>query len=112
VKFTPPGGSIAVRGRGERALLPVGDGRLAERDAVRIEVQDNGIGIAREDIPRLFVEFTQLDPSLGRRYEGTGLGLALCRRLLDLHGGRIGVESASGAGSTFWVEFPREGPPA
>jgi len=111
VKFTPPGGTITVRGAPERILLPVGDNRLAEREAVRLSVSDTGIGIAAEDIPRLFQEFTQLDASLGRRYEGTGLGLALCRRLMDLHGGRIGVESAPGKGSTFWVEFPREGPP-
>ncbi len=110
VKFTPPGGTITVRGGRERTLLPVGEGRLAEREAVRITVADTGIGIAAEDLPRLFSEFTQLDASLGRRYEGTGLGLALCRRMMELHGGRIGVESTPTQGSTFWVDFPLEGP--
>ena len=110
VKFTPPAGTITVAGRAERTLLPVGEGRLAERDAVRIAVIDTGIGIEADDLPRLFSEFTQLDGSLGRRYEGTGLGLALCRRLMDLHGGRIGVESTPHEGSTFWVDFPVEGP--
>lgn len=110
VKFTMPGGTITVHARIERSLLPVGEGRLAERDAVRVAITDTGIGIAADDLPRLFSEFTQLDGTLGRRYEGTGLGLALCRRLMDLHGGRIGVESTPRVGSTFWTEFPVEGP--
>jgi signal transduction histidine kinase len=75
-----------------------------------VAVADTGIGIAGDDIKRLFTEFTQLDASYSRRFEGTGLGLALCRRFLDLHGGRIGAESAPGRGSLFWVEFPVGGP--
>ena len=91
-------------------MLPGPGARLAERDAVFLAVTDSGIGIAAEDVPRLFSEFSQVDQSLARRYEGTGLGLALCKRFMDLHGGRIGVESTKGRGSTFWVEFPVEGP--
>jgi signal transduction histidine kinase len=53
-----------------------------------------------------------VDASYARAYEGTGLGLALCKRFMDLHGGRIGVESVKDRGSTFWVEFPVEGPRA
>ncbi len=110
IKFTAPGGEIGVSAARQRALLPVPGARQAERDAVRLAVADTGIGIAPEDLPRLFSEFTQVDASYARRYEGTGLGLALCKRFMDLHGGRIGVESTVGRGSTFWVEFPVEGP--
>jgi len=110
VKFTAPGGAITVRGGARRAPRPAGRGD-AERDAVWVAVSDTGIGIAPEDQQRLFTEFTQVDASFARRHEGTGLGLALCKRLMEMHGGRIGLESAPGAGSTFWVEFPVEGPP-
>jgi signal transduction histidine kinase/HAMP domain-containing protein len=95
IKFTPDGGQIRLSGR-------------ALDDGVRIEVTDTGIGIAAEDQARLFQEFVQLDASASRRYEGTGLGLALCRRLVELHGGSIGVRSEPGRGSTFWFTLPRE----
>jgi signal transduction histidine kinase len=98
IKFTAPGGRIGVRA----STVP---------GAVRIAVSDTGIGIAAEDLPKLFSEFSQIDASYARRYDGTGLGLSLCRRFMDMHGGRIGVESTLGKGSTFWVEFPVEGPP-
>jgi signal transduction histidine kinase len=95
IKFTPAGGHLRLVGR-------------AENGGARIEVVDSGIGIAPDDQPRLFREFVQLDMSASRQYEGTGLGLALCRRLVELHGGRIGVESTPGRGSTFWFTLPRE----
>ena len=110
IKFTPPGGEITVCATRRRALLPNGPRGPKERDAIAVTVMDNGIGIAADDLPRLFSEFSQVDASHARRYEGTGLGLSLCRKLMDLHGGRIGAESAAGKGSTFWVEFPVEGP--
>jgi signal transduction histidine kinase len=110
VKFTPPGGSITVRADTRRVAVPGGNGQ-AERDAVWVAVADTGIGIAEEDLPRLFSEFTQVDESYSRRYEGTGLGLALCRRFVALHGGEIGVESTKGRGSTFWITLPVDGPP-
>jgi len=95
IKFTPDGGRITV------AAGPVNGG-----SAVQIAVTDTGIGIAVEDQPKLFQEFSQLDASASRKYEGTGLGLALSRRLIELHGGTIGVESQMGKGSTFWFTLP------
>jgi len=92
-KFTVRG-SITVRAR-----------RVDEDAAavvVRFEVQDTGIGIAAADQSRLFIAFEQGDNSTTRRYAGTGLGLAISRRLAQLMGGTLGVDSALGAGSTFW----------
>jgi len=112
IKFTQPQGEITVQAARRRSLLPAGGSRQAERDAVWVAVTDTGIGIEPDDLPRLFSEFSQVDASYARAYEGTGLGLALCKRFMDLHGGRIGVESAKNRGSTFWVEFPVDGPRA
>jgi signal transduction histidine kinase len=99
IKFTPDGGHLRIVGR-------------PDNGGARIEVIDTGIGIARSDQPKLFREFVQLDASASRHYEGTGLGLALCKRLVELHGGRIGVESDPGRGSTFWFTLPHEAQPA
>jgi signal transduction histidine kinase len=110
VKFTPAGGQVAVRAGQRVASLPVAGGRRVERDAVWVSVADTGIGIAKEDLPRLFSEFSQVDASFSRRFEGTGLGLALSRRFVEMHGGAIGVESTPGQGSTFWIELPLVGP--
>src|SRR5438552_14427264 len=96
IKFTPDGGLVTL------AALVESDGRH-----VRVTVTDTGIGIAPQDQARLFQEFVQLDAAPSRRYEGTGLGLALSKRLVELHGGAIGVESALGKGSTFWFTLPR-----
>lgn len=76
-------------------------------DTFKIEVRDSGIGIREEDIVRLFKEFEQLESGTSRHYEGTGLGLALTRRIVEIQGGTIGVTSKLGAGSTFWVTLPR-----
>ena len=75
-------------------------------DHVRIEVADTGIGIAPESLPQLFQPFRQIDSELSRRYEGSGLGLSICKRLAGLMGGDIGVDSAPGRGSTFWYTVP------
>jgi CheY-like chemotaxis protein len=73
---------------------------------VQFSVTDTGIGIAPEDLKRLFKPFVQVDSRLSREYEGTGLGLALVHRLADLHGGSVQVQSEPGKGSTFTVSLP------
>ena len=96
LKFTPDEGRVALRVA------------RADDDRVRIEVEDTGIGIRREDTHRLFVEFQQLDAGTAKKYAGTGLGLALTKRIVEAQGGRVGVESEAGAGSTFWAVLPRD----
>ncbi len=79
----------------------------AEQDKLRVCVADTGIGIKPEQMGMLFEAFRQLDGSARRQYEGTGLGLHLCRRLLTLMYGEIGVESEFGQGSRFCFTIPR-----
>jgi PAS domain S-box-containing protein len=95
VKFTDAGGTARVEAR-------------LEKETVVIRVSDTGIGIAPEDLVTLFEEFRQVDSSLTRKHEGTGLGLALTKRLVELHGGEITVESELGKGTTFTVTFLRD----
>jgi PAS domain S-box-containing protein len=97
IKFTPSGGRIDIRRRRIEALI-------------EISVTDTGIGIAEEDLGRLFTEFQQLDAGRGQRQEGTGLGLALTKRFAELHGGRVSVESKLGKGSTFTLHLPIQPP--
>ncbi len=93
VKFTEAGGVSIAIGPEE-----AGEGRVG----LRFEVSDTGIGIAPEAQQRVFENFTQADPGIVTRFGGTGLGLAICRRLVGLLGGTMGLDSAPGAGSTFW----------
>jgi len=80
--------------------------RTSVRPMLRISVMDSGIGIAPDKVPLLFSRFMQADDSAARRYGGTGLGLAISRQLMQMMDGSIGVESALGAGSTFWIDIP------
>jgi len=79
-----------------------------EEDHVTIRVTDTGIGIKPEDMNTIFKPFQQIDSGMTRKYEGTGLGLPICKRLIDLMGGRIWVTSVWGSGSTFHISLPRE----
>ncbi|MGE0590965.1 MAG: PAS domain S-box protein [Vicinamibacterales bacterium] len=95
IKFTPEGGTITLHVTAE------GD------EAFRIEVEDTGVGIAAADLGRLFQDFQQLDDGAAKRYQGTGLGLALTRRIAEAQGGHVGVRSTPGAGSVFSAVLPR-----
>jgi two-component system, sensor histidine kinase and response regulator len=100
VKFTEHG-QVQLR-------IHVMDGSSQARPIVRFEIEDSGIGLSEEQQARLFEAFTQADASTTRRFGGTGLGLVISRRLLDLMGGRIGVRSTLGRGSLFWFQLPLE----
>ncbi len=95
LKFTPEGGRITVRAAPEGA------------DAFRLEVEDTGIGISPEERGRLFTEFEQLDAGAAKKHAGTGLGLALTKRLVEAQGGSVGLRSTLGAGSTFHAILPK-----
>ena len=94
IKFSAARGVVTVR------AFPQGEG------AFRLEVIDRGVGIAPADVPRLFVEFQQLEEGSAKRHGGTGLGLALTKRLVEAQGGVVGVEGALGRGSTFYAVLP------
>lgn len=100
IKFTHEGGKVTVR-----AMVEKKGGALPSD--VKISVIDSGIGIKAEDQERIFMEFEQVDSSYARKQQGTGLGLALTRKLVELHGGRVWVESeGEGRGSTFSFQIP------
>ena len=96
VKFTPPGGRIVVSAD-----------TLATNE-IAISVSDSGIGMKPEDVPLALAPFQQLDGELNRRYEGTGLGLPLVQRLVDLHGGSLTIDTAPGVGTTINIRLPAE----
>ncbi len=93
VKFTPPGGSVDVSAR-------------LSNGTIEVAVRDNGPGISVEDQDLIFEEFGQARSTTGTRSEGTGLGLPLARRFIELHGGHLWVESTQGEGSTFRFTLP------
>ncbi len=122
VKFTPDGGAVTLSARplslqgghwvtreGQDVLLPVGseEGSMIQGGWMEILVQDTGIGIRREDLERIFDPFERVESLSGGRHPGTGLGLSLTRRLVELHGGRIWAESeGEGKGSKFIFVMP------
>ena len=95
VKFTTEGGEVLLSA-------------YREGQNVTVCVTDNGIGISRKEMDKLFKEFSQVDGSLSRRHEGTGLGLALSKKLVEMHGGTIGVESQPQKGSRFYFTIPAQ----
>ena len=95
IKFTAEGGQISLRARAEG------------EQQFRIEVEDNGIGIAATDLPRLFTQYQQLDAGYAKKQQGAGLGLALIRRLVQAQGGTVGVHSQPGLGSVFYLVLNR-----
>ena len=99
IKYSPEGGTIAVQ---------------AYRDDVKImlAVSDEGIGIPAEEWERIFERFHRVENEITRRMRGAGLGLAVCKGIVEAHGGRIWVESQPGAGSTFCFTLPVRVPPA
>ena len=117
VKFTPDGGMVTLRARyvprtevgkldGHRAgrSFPLADNEFTE--FLEISVTDSGIGISSKGMEKLFQPFSQIDSSLARQFEGTGLGLVMVKRLAELHGGTLAVESAEGQGSCFTAWLP------
>lgn len=95
VKFTPNDGHVTLKVNADE-----------EKEVIQFSVIDSGIGIAPEDLRRLFTPFVQVESSLNRHFEGTGLGLALVQKLTDLHGGSVEVESEVGKGSRFTIKLP------
>jgi two-component system, NarL family, sensor histidine kinase BarA len=98
LNFTPAGGRVWLAAHAARAPEPI--------DHLVVEVGDTGIGIAPEHHDLIFLEFAQVDSSASRRHHGTGLGLTIARKLVELHGGRIWVESSLGSGSRFFFTLP------
>ena len=93
IKFSPPGGRIDV------IVEPI-DGE------VQVSVRDRGEGIAPQDLAKLFRKFSQIDSSATRKAGGAGLGLVICKGIIERHGGQLWVESALGEGSTFFFTLP------
>ncbi|MDX2098293.1 MAG: PAS domain S-box protein [Leptolyngbyaceae cyanobacterium bins.59] len=101
VKFTPEGGTVSLT----VSLFPPG-ANTDQQPYLRIAVTDTGIGIAPENTGKLFQPFVQIDSALNRQYTGTGLGLALVKQIVELHGGQVGLTSEFGIGSCFTIDLP------
>src|SRR6185295_14135814 len=123
VKFSTEGGDVVLRARHvtrERVGCPAGSWTFrtcgpvdpAFQNFLEISVSDTGIGMRPEALEHLFRPFSQIDSGLARKFEGTGLGLAMVKLLAELHGGTVAVESAPGEGSRFTVWLPLRAPVA
>jgi PAS domain S-box-containing protein len=114
VKFTPEGGRISMEvsqisqnsAADDLAADSLDSTNQCSQQFLRIAVIDTGIGISAENIPKLFQPFIQIDSALNRQYTGTGLGLSLVKRLVELHGGNVELTSELGVGSCFAIELP------
>ncbi|HWR21152.1 MAG TPA: ATP-binding protein, partial [Verrucomicrobiae bacterium] len=115
IKFTPAGGSVIITARCVRAKERAVPGARCEEeeakpwnsgDQIEITVADTGIGIPAEELKSIFGEFRQVDSSITREYGGSGLGLSIAKRLVEMHGGSIWAESQVGKGSTFYFRIP------
>ena len=95
-KFTPPGGEIEI------------GVRRGPDGGIVVEVRDTGIGMAEADIPKALEPFQQIDNSLSRKYEGTGLGLPLVKSMIEIHGGSLEIASRLGGGTTVTLKFPAQ----
>ncbi|MEB3288845.1 MAG: PAS domain S-box protein [Leptolyngbya sp.] len=104
VKFTPDHGQVTLG-----VIYPVASEDQSQPQ-LRLTVQDTGIGISAEDMERLFQPFVQIDSTLSRQHEGTGLGLVLVKKIVDLHGGTVSLTSEVGVGSCFMVDLPIASP--
>ena len=114
-KFTPDGGSVSVQARLIHDENKMQDKDIVHpescivnhgKDFIEISVEDTGIGIRHEDFDKIFQPFQQLEYTLTKKYDGTGLGLTLCKKIVELHNGRIWVESEVGKGSKFTFVIP------
>ncbi|MDX2255444.1 MAG: PAS domain-containing protein [Pseudanabaenaceae cyanobacterium bins.39] len=101
VKFTPEGGTVTLT-----ASLVLPEPNSNQPYYLRFSITDTGIGIAPENISRLFKPFIQIDSALNRKHTGTGLGLTLVKQIVELHGGKVGLTSKLGAGSCFTIDIP------
>jgi CheY-like chemotaxis protein/anti-sigma regulatory factor (Ser/Thr protein kinase) len=99
IKFAEPGDEVSIK---------LGAATIAADSLVTVSVRDTGPGIAEEELPRIFGRFEQVDSSMRRRHEGTGIGLAVAKELVELHGGEITVKSELGTGTTFTIRIPVE----
>jgi CheY-like chemotaxis protein len=104
VKFTAEGGRITLEVT--QFSLDRDSNAATAKNFLRIAVIDTGIGIAPENIHKLFQPFVQIDSALNRKYAGTGLGLSLVKRVVELHGGEVGLTSELGVGSCFMIDLP------
>ena len=94
IKYSPTGARVEA-------------GLYRQGDQVQVVISDTGMGISKEDQERIFERFYRVDKARSRQMGGTGLGLAIAREIMELHGGRIWVESELGKGSRFWLTFPK-----